>query len=156
MKADIHPEYVVAHVRCSSHEHRRGPPGRRARRVRIRLVTYSTKPRGGVVHALHLAEALGDRGHHVELWALSADGAAFYREPRADVRLVPVDRRPGEDVELKKKLKIKKSLDYNYQNIRVPKYVKDKLSILLNASGYYQNKIKVTTDNLLYSLLTEK
>ena len=67
--------------------------------MRIRLVTYSTKPRGGVVHALCLAEALTDRGHDVELWALSADGAAFFREPRAQVRLVPVDKRPGEDVE---------------------------------------------------------
>jgi glycosyltransferase-like protein len=67
--------------------------------VRIRLVTYSTKPRGGVVHALSLAEALGDRGHDVELWALSADGARFFRRPRVPVRLVPVDRRPGEDVE---------------------------------------------------------
>jgi glycosyltransferase-like protein len=67
--------------------------------MRIRLVTYSTKPRGGVVHALSLAEALGDRGHDVELWALSADGASFFREPRVPVRLVPVDRRPGEDVE---------------------------------------------------------
>jgi len=35
----------------------------------------------------------------VELWALSADGATFFRETRAQVRLVPVDRRPGEDVE---------------------------------------------------------
>lgn len=67
--------------------------------MRIRLVTYSTKPRGGVVHALCLAEALTERGHDVELWALSADGAAFFRAPRAEVRLVPVDRRPGEDVE---------------------------------------------------------
>ena len=49
--------------------------------MRIRIVTYSTKPRGGVVHALRLAEALADRGHDVELWALSADGAAFFREP---------------------------------------------------------------------------
>jgi glycosyltransferase-like protein len=67
--------------------------------VIIRLATYSTKPRGGVVHALCLAEALVDRGHDVELWALSADGAAFFRKPRATVRLVPVDKRPGEDVE---------------------------------------------------------
>lgn len=67
--------------------------------MRIRLATYSTKPRGGVVHALCLAEALTDRGHDVELWALSADGATFFRETRAQVRLVPVDRRPGEDVE---------------------------------------------------------
>lgn len=67
--------------------------------MRVRLVTYSTKPRGGVVHALCLAEALTDRGHDVELWALSADGSRFFRAPRAQVRLVPVDRRPGEDVE---------------------------------------------------------
>jgi glycosyltransferase-like protein len=67
--------------------------------MRIRVVTYSTKPRGGVVHALSLAEALGDRGHDVELWALSADGAAFFRPPRAPARLVPDDRRAGEDVE---------------------------------------------------------
>jgi glycosyltransferase-like protein len=67
--------------------------------LRIRVVTYSTKPRGGVVHALSLAEALGDRGHEVELWALSADGAAFFRPPRVPAHLVPVERRPGEDVE---------------------------------------------------------
>jgi glycosyltransferase-like protein len=67
--------------------------------LRIRLVTYSTKPRGGVVHALSLAEALGDRGHEVELWALSADGAGFFRPPGVPARLVPVERRPGEDVE---------------------------------------------------------
>ncbi|MGD9570583.1 MAG: MSMEG_0565 family glycosyltransferase [Thermoleophilia bacterium] len=67
--------------------------------MRIRIVTYSTKPRGGVVHALHLAEALAGRGHDAELWALSPDGARFFREPRVPAHLVPVDRRPGEDVE---------------------------------------------------------
>jgi glycosyltransferase-like protein len=70
-----------------------------SRPLRIRIVTYSTKPRGGVVHALSLAEALGDRGPDVELWALSADGAAFFRPPRVPAHLVPVGRRPGEDVE---------------------------------------------------------
>lgn len=67
--------------------------------MRIRLITYSTKPRGGVVHALSLAEALVARGHEAELWALSAGGAGFFREPRAPVRLVPVDRREGEPVD---------------------------------------------------------
>lgn len=67
--------------------------------MNIRIATYSTKPRGGVVHALHLAEALGDRGHDVELWALSPDGARFFREPRVTVQLVPVDRREDEDIE---------------------------------------------------------
>ena len=67
--------------------------------MRIRIATYSTKPRGGVVHALHLAEGLADRGHEVELWALSPDGARFYREPRVEVHLVPVERREDEDIE---------------------------------------------------------
>ncbi|HJZ62269.1 MAG TPA: MSMEG_0565 family glycosyltransferase [Miltoncostaeaceae bacterium] len=67
--------------------------------MRIRLTTYSTKPRGGVVHALSLAEALADRGHDVELWTLSVDGARLFREPRVATRLVPVERRQDEDVE---------------------------------------------------------
>ncbi len=67
--------------------------------MRIRIATYSTKPRGGVVHALNLAEALADRGHDIELWALSPDGAVFYREPRVPVQLVPVERREDEDIE---------------------------------------------------------
>lgn len=67
--------------------------------MRIRIATYSTKARGGVVHALHLAEALDRRGHDVELWALSPDGARFYREPAVATHLVPVERRSDEDVE---------------------------------------------------------
>ena len=67
--------------------------------MNIRIATYSTKPRGGVVHALHLAEALCDRGHDVELWALSPDGARFFREPRVAAHLVPVERRDDEDIE---------------------------------------------------------
>ena len=67
--------------------------------MHIRIATYSTKPRGGVVHALNLAESLADRGHDVELWALSPEGARFFREPRVDVHLVPVDRVEDEDIE---------------------------------------------------------
>jgi glycosyltransferase-like protein len=67
--------------------------------VRVRLLTYSTKPRGGVVHALRLAEELTARGVGVELWALSPDGARFFREPRAEVRLVPIEHRPEEAIE---------------------------------------------------------
>ncbi len=80
-------------------ERRRRPAGGRRRRVRIRLLTYSTKPRGGVVHALCLAEELTARGHDAELWALSPDGARFFREPKAPVHLVPVEKREDEDVE---------------------------------------------------------
>src|SRR4029079_12308255 len=73
--------------------------GRRDRGVRIRIVTYSTKPRGGVVHGLPLAEALAESGRGGELWGLRADGARFFREPRVPAHLVPVDKRPREDVE---------------------------------------------------------
>lgn len=65
----------------------------------IRILTYSTKPRGGVVHALSLAEALARRGNKVELWALAIDGAGFFREPEVPARLVPVARDSEEDVE---------------------------------------------------------
>jgi glycosyltransferase-like protein len=61
--------------------------------MKIRLLTYSTKPRGGVVHALNLAEALTARGADVELWALSPDGAGFFRETSVATHLVPVERR---------------------------------------------------------------
>ncbi len=67
--------------------------------MRVRLATYSTKPRGGVVHALHLAESLADRGHDVELWALSPDGATFFRDTHVATNLVPVDRRDDEGIE---------------------------------------------------------
>jgi glycosyltransferase-like protein len=65
----------------------------------IRLVTYSTKPRGGVVHALALAEALDAEGADVELWALAPEGTGFFRETSVRTRLVPVERRADEDVE---------------------------------------------------------
>ena len=57
----------------------------------------------------------------------------------------------------KKRLKeIKKSIDYNYQNIRIPRYVKEKLEILLRVNRSRPDYFIVTVDNLLYSLLTEK
>lgn len=65
----------------------------------IRIVTYSTKARGGVAHALALAEALSLRGNAVELCALSVDGARFFRRPEVPTRLVPVHRDPDEDTE---------------------------------------------------------
>ena len=43
------------------------------------MVTYSTKPRGGVVHMLALAEALARRSFPVEIVALGDESAGFYR-----------------------------------------------------------------------------
>lgn len=50
--------------------------------LRIAIFTYSTQPRGGVLHALSLAEALHDAGHDVVLFALSEHKRGFVRPPR--------------------------------------------------------------------------
>ena len=69
--------------------------------MRIALTTYSTKPRGGVVHTLALAEALVAAGAEVSVWTLGRGGdRAFFRpvDPRVDVRVVEFAARDGEDV----------------------------------------------------------
>ncbi len=48
-------------------------------RPEVTLVTYSTKPRGGVVHTLSLAEALHRQGFGVEVIALGDPGTGFFR-----------------------------------------------------------------------------
>lgn len=49
------------------------------RPLRIALFTYSTKPRGGVIHTLALAEHLAARGHSVHIFALGKDKTGFFR-----------------------------------------------------------------------------
>ena len=57
--------------------------------LRIALFTYSTKPRGSVVHTVELAEALQDLGQQVCVYALDKDGTGFYRSLRCPYELVP-------------------------------------------------------------------
>lgn len=52
------------------------------RPLRIAVLTHSTNPRGGVVHAMALCEALADLGHTAVLHAPDAGGAGFFRPPR--------------------------------------------------------------------------
>lgn len=69
--------------------------------MRIAQLTYSTKPRGGVVHTLALAEALAARGHEVTVWTLGRDGDdAFFRQvdPAVRLRVVPFPSIEGEEV----------------------------------------------------------
>src|SRR5690606_32857427 len=59
--------------------------------VRVALLTYSTRARGGVVHTLALAEALTAHAE-VTVYSLARGGDdAFFRPvaPDVDVRLVP-------------------------------------------------------------------
>ncbi|WP_329332868.1 MSMEG_0565 family glycosyltransferase [Streptomyces sp. NBC_01352] len=70
--------------------------------MKIALLSYSTKPRGGVVHTLALAEALAAAGQDVTVWTLGRGGdSGFFREvdPAVSTRIVPfLDGPEGETV----------------------------------------------------------
>lgn len=55
---------------------------------RIALVTYSVKPRGGVVHTLELAEALAATGADVTVVAMGRPDQGFYRTVDVPVEII--------------------------------------------------------------------
>ncbi|HEY6722874.1 MAG TPA: MSMEG_0565 family glycosyltransferase [Polyangiaceae bacterium] len=60
----------------------------------IGVFTYSTRPRGSVVCAAALAEALVELGHHAVLYALDKDRGGFYRELGCELRMMPAGPAP--------------------------------------------------------------
>ena len=69
--------------------------------MRIALLSYSTRPRGGVVHTLALAEALAVQNHEVTVWTLGRGGdVGFFRpvDPRVRLAIVPFPDIPDEGV----------------------------------------------------------
>ena len=70
------------------------PLSRGARRS-VGIFTYSTAPRGSVVHAAALADALHDAGWEATLYALDKDGRGFFRPLRATLCLVPAGPAPA-------------------------------------------------------------
>jgi glycosyltransferase-like protein len=64
-------------------------------RLRIAILAHSTNPRGGVVHALELGDALCRIGHSATVHAPDASGAGFFRPTRCatvSVAASPVER----------------------------------------------------------------
>jgi glycosyltransferase-like protein len=55
----------------------------------VGLLTYSVKPRGGVVHTLALAEALHRAGQPVRVFALGDPSVGFFRPVRAPFTIIP-------------------------------------------------------------------
>ena len=51
-----------------------------SRALRIAILAHSTNPRGGVVHALELGDALTRLGHAATVHAPDAAGAGFFRD----------------------------------------------------------------------------
>ncbi|QIB34231.1 MSMEG_0565 family glycosyltransferase [Ancylobacter pratisalsi] len=58
-------------------------------RLRIALLAHSTNPRGGVVHALELGDALTRLGHDVVVHAPDPSGAGFFRPTLCGTVSVP-------------------------------------------------------------------
>jgi glycosyltransferase-like protein len=90
--------------------------------VKIAMLTYSVKPRGGVVHALQVSEALAHRGHAPRLVALSRDGEGFFREPAVPATLIASPRRT--------------ELDFDDQILAMIDDYADGLRELLPGAGY--------------------
>jgi glycosyltransferase-like protein len=64
-------------------------------RLRIAILAHSTNPRGGVVHALELGDALCRIGHEATVHAPDVNGAGFFRRTRCatvSVAASPVGR----------------------------------------------------------------
>jgi glycosyltransferase-like protein len=61
------------------------------RPLRIAMLSHSTNPRGGVVHAMQLSEVLIGLGHRVVLHAPDANGDGFFRKPACGTVCIPVD-----------------------------------------------------------------
>ncbi len=60
----------------------------------VGVFTYSSKPRGSVVHAACLCEALERAGASATLYALSKPGDEFYRSLTCSLRLIPAAAAP--------------------------------------------------------------
>lgn len=70
--------------------------------LKIALLTYSTKPRGGVVHTLNLAEELSRLKHRVHVYALSS-GGGFFRTVSVPYTLIPCPTPSEETIDEKVK-----------------------------------------------------
>jgi glycosyltransferase-like protein len=66
----------------------------------VGMLTYSTKPRGSVVHAASVADALSRAGHDVTIYALGQAGATLYRDVACRVTLFSAREAPKDRDEL--------------------------------------------------------
>ena len=73
---------------------------------RIALVTYTTKPRGGAIHCLELAEALHRNGCRVHVFALGDPAAGFFRPVTVPHTIFPA---PGPEGSLEER--VQRALD---------------------------------------------
>lgn len=71
-----------------------------SRPLRVAMLTHSTLPRGGVVHAMSLSEALEDVGVQTVLHAPDSAGCGFFRKPRCKAVAFPVEPAPRDTADM--------------------------------------------------------
>lgn len=80
--------------------------------MKIALLTYSTQPRGSVVHTWELATALHQMGHQVGIYALDKDGSGGDRELPCPIRLIPAGPAPADDIDGLIRQRIQEFVDF--------------------------------------------
>jgi glycosyltransferase-like protein len=70
------------------------------RPLRVAMLTHSTLPRGGVVHAMSLSEALDALGIQTVLHAPDSAGRGFFRELRCAAITIAVDPAPAQTADM--------------------------------------------------------
>ncbi len=83
--------------------------------MHIALLTYSTKPRGGVIHAMYLAEAIQALDQSICLFALSKSDDQFCRPLACNYQLVPAQPAPQNTEQLIQQ-RIQEYVDYFWQH----------------------------------------
>ena len=103
------------------------------RGLSVGLYTYSTLPRGSVVHTAHLADALADAGCDVTVYALDKDGRGFFRPLRgARLRLIPAAATPASTGDL---VRLRAEELATYLSRHAPAHDLDHAEDCLTASG---------------------
>ncbi|MCG8366289.1 MAG: MSMEG_0565 family glycosyltransferase [Pseudanabaenales cyanobacterium] len=110
--------------------------------LKIALLTYSTKPRGGVIHTMELAEALHRLGHQVCIFALDKDGQGLCRPVACEYRLIPTQPAPT-DIDRVVQQRIQEYVDYFTQRPLDYDIIHAQDCISANALALLRNRITI-------------
>ncbi len=111
-------------------------------KLRIALLTYSTKPRGSVIHTLELAEALDSLGHHVCVYALDKDGKGFERDLSCEYQAIPAQPAPT-DIDALIRQRIQEFVDYLSQSEQTYDYYHAQDCISANALAILRQRQQI-------------
>ena len=111
--------------------------------LKIALFTYSTKPRGGVIHTLELGEKLLENGHQVCIYALDKDNIGFHRTLKCPSKLIPTQPVGDRELLLQRKQNYKKNTPIKNNNSHpVDELIKQRIQEFID----YLSQEKITYD----------